>query len=122
MQHGCLTTKSQQRRYNVWRFGWSEKCPLGRHVNCKKITGTIEEYPDAEFARNAISGLITEVKPTIGSTRMVVVKSPSFLSSVESFISRPVPHLELSSVQAPWPVVLHGAQPTGVATTPPPSL
>lgn len=53
--------KSRQGGSDVWQFRWSEKGPHGRRVYRRMVIGTTEEYPDAESARNAVSGLITEV-------------------------------------------------------------
>lgn len=60
-QQGSLKKKSRQVGSDVWQFRWSEKDPHGRRIYRKKVIGTTEEYPDAESARNAVSGLITEV-------------------------------------------------------------
>lgn len=61
MQQGSLTTKSRLEGPDVWQFHWSEKTPNGRRVYRKRVIGTVEKYPEAESARNAISGLISEV-------------------------------------------------------------
>jgi integrase len=61
MQQGSLTTKSRLEGPDVWQFRWSEKTPNGRRVYRKRVIGTVEKYPEAESARNAISGLISEV-------------------------------------------------------------
>lgn len=64
MQHGSLETKSRFERPDVWQFRWSENDPNGRRIYRKKVIGTVEEYPEAESARNAVSGLISEVNWT----------------------------------------------------------
>ena len=61
MQQGSLTTKSRLKGPDVWQFRWSEKTPNGRRVYRKRVIGTLEKYPEAESARNAVSGLISEV-------------------------------------------------------------
>jgi integrase len=61
MQQGSLTTKSRLEGPDVWQFRWSEKAPNGRCVYRKRVIGTVEKYPEAESARNAVSGLISEV-------------------------------------------------------------
>ena len=61
MQHGSLETKSRLEGPDVWQFRWSEKDPNGRRIYRKRVIGTVEEYPEAESARNAVSGLISEV-------------------------------------------------------------
>ena len=61
MQQGSFTTKSRLEGPDVWQFRWSEKAPNGRRVYRKRVIGTVEKYPEAESARNAVSGLISEV-------------------------------------------------------------
>jgi integrase len=61
MQHGSLETKSRLEGPDVWQCRWSEKDANGRRVYRKRVIGTVEEYPDAESARNAICGLLSEV-------------------------------------------------------------
>jgi integrase len=61
MQNGSLETKSRLEGPDVWQFRWSEKDPNGRRIYRKRVIGTVEEYPEAESARNAVSGLISEV-------------------------------------------------------------
>lgn len=61
MQHGSLETKSRLEGPDVWQFRWSEKDPNGRRIYRKRVIGTVEEYPEAESARHAVSGLISEV-------------------------------------------------------------
>jgi integrase len=61
MQHGSVETKSRLEGSDVWQFRWSEKDPNGRRIYRKRVIGTVEEYPEAESARSAVSGLISEV-------------------------------------------------------------
>jgi integrase len=61
MQHGSLETKSRLEGPDVWQFRWSEKDPNGRRIYRKRVIGTVEEYPEAESARNVVLGLIAEV-------------------------------------------------------------
>src|SRR5580658_267975 len=61
MQHGSLETKSRLEGPVVWQFRWSEKEPNGRRVYRKRVIGTVEEYADADSARNAVFGLISDV-------------------------------------------------------------
>jgi integrase len=64
MRRGSLETKSRLEGADVWQLRWSEKGPNGRRVYRKRVIGTVEEYPDADSARNAICGLISEVNWT----------------------------------------------------------
>jgi len=61
MQHGSLTSKARLEGPAVWEFRWSEKDANGRRIYRKRVIGTVVEYPEAEFARNVVSGLISEV-------------------------------------------------------------
>jgi integrase len=61
MQHGSLTSKARLEGPDVWEFRWSEKNGNGKRIYRKRVIGTIVEYPEAESARNAVSGLISEV-------------------------------------------------------------
>ena len=61
MQKGSLTTKSRLEGPDVWQFRWSEKAPNGRRVYRKRVIGTVEKFPETESARNAVSGLLSEV-------------------------------------------------------------
>jgi hypothetical protein len=64
MRRGSLETTSRLEEADVWQFRWSEKGSNGRRVYRKRVIGTVEEYPDADSARNAICGLISEVNWT----------------------------------------------------------
>jgi hypothetical protein len=61
MQLGSLTSKSRLDGSDVWQFRWSEKSPNGRRLYRKRVIGTVEQYPNVETARNAVSSLMTEV-------------------------------------------------------------
>jgi hypothetical protein len=53
--------KSRKGGSDIWQFRRSKKGPHARRIYRKKVIGITEEYPDAESARIAVSGLITEV-------------------------------------------------------------
>jgi integrase len=61
MQHGSLTSKTRLEGPNVWEFRWSEKAANGNRIYPKRVIGTVVDYPEEESARNAVSGLISEV-------------------------------------------------------------
>jgi hypothetical protein len=48
MQRGSSIRKRRKRDPDIWLFRWSKKGPRGKRVYCKRVIGTIEEYPDAE--------------------------------------------------------------------------
>lgn len=36
---------------DVWQFRWSEKDQSGRRIYRKRVIGTVQQYPDAQAAR-----------------------------------------------------------------------
>ena len=61
MQRGTLARQHRQKGPDVWQFRWSEKGHDGRRIYRKGVIGTIEEYPDAAAAREALAGLLIEI-------------------------------------------------------------
>jgi integrase len=61
MQRGSLIINNRKQGPDVWQFRWSEKGPHGKRVYRKKVIGTVERYSDAEAARRAVTGLISEI-------------------------------------------------------------
>jgi integrase len=61
MQYGSLIRKNRKRGPDVWLFRWSEKDDVGRRVYRKRVVGTVEQYADAETARNSTANLLARV-------------------------------------------------------------
>jgi integrase len=55
-QLGCLTCEERKHGPSVWIFRWREKRPEGR-VHCKKVVGTVEQYPTKTAALRAVESL-----------------------------------------------------------------
>lgn len=55
-QLGCLTCEERKHGPSVWIFRWREKRPEGR-VHCKKVVGTVEQYPTKTAALKAVESL-----------------------------------------------------------------
>lgn len=83
MQLGSLTTRSLLDGPDVWQFRWFEKSSQGRRVYRKRIIGTIEQYPNAEAARSAVSSLITEVSRANLRTNSITITVAQLCSHFE---------------------------------------
>jgi hypothetical protein len=55
----CHSIK-QKRRAGRMAFRWSERDMTGHRVYRKRVIGTVEQYPDADAVRAAMSALISE--------------------------------------------------------------
>jgi integrase len=69
MQNCSLIRKNRKRGPDVWLLRWSDKSVSGKRIYRKRAIGTIEEYPDSESARRALTGLIARINaanPRIG--------------------------------------------------------
>jgi hypothetical protein len=61
MQQGSIIQTGRKQGPNVWSFRWSEKNRNGRRVYRKRVTGTIQQYPDAQSARGAVGALLAQI-------------------------------------------------------------
>jgi hypothetical protein len=61
MQQGSLIKSGRKRGPDVWQFRWAERGPHGKRIYRKRVIGTVWQYPDADSARKAVSGLMREV-------------------------------------------------------------
>jgi hypothetical protein len=61
MQCGSLIRKERKRGPDVWLFRWSEKDDLGRRIYRKRVAGTVDQYADAEAARNSMANVLARV-------------------------------------------------------------
>src|SRR5450631_2135231 len=69
MQNCSLIRKNRKRGPDVWLLRWSDKSVSGKRIYRKRAIGTVEEYPDSESARRAVTNLITKINaanPRIG--------------------------------------------------------
>jgi integrase len=63
MQEGSLIRSSRKRGPDVWQFRWADRGPYGKRIYRKRVIGTVWQYPEADSARKAVSGLLREIGP-----------------------------------------------------------
>jgi integrase len=61
MQQGSFIRKARKHGSDVWQFRWSEKDVQGNRVYRKRVIGTVEQYSNADSARGAVAGLLSEI-------------------------------------------------------------
>ena len=63
MQQGSLIRSGRKRGPDVWQFRWADRGPLGKRIYRKRVIGTVFQYPEADSARKAVTGLLREISP-----------------------------------------------------------
>ena len=58
MQQGSVILTGRKYGPDVWQFRWSEKDRSGRRIYHKRVIGTIQQYPDAQAAREMTTALV----------------------------------------------------------------
>jgi len=61
MQQGSLIRSRRKRGPDVWQFRWADRGPYGKRIYRKRVIGTACQYPDADSARKAVTGLLREL-------------------------------------------------------------
>ena len=61
MQQGSLIKSNRKRGPDVWQFRWAERGPQGKRIYRRRVIGTVCQYSDADSARTAVTGLLTEI-------------------------------------------------------------
>ena len=61
MQRGSLLRSGRKRGPDVWQFRWAERGTHGKRIYRKRVIGTACQYPDADSARKAVTGLLLEL-------------------------------------------------------------
>jgi integrase len=61
MQQGSLIRIGRKRGPDVWQFRWADRGPWGKRIYRKRVIGTVCQYPDADSARQSVTGLLREV-------------------------------------------------------------
>lgn len=61
MQQGSLIRSSRKRGPDVWQFRWADRGSYGKRIYRKRVIGTACQYPDADCARKAVTGLLREI-------------------------------------------------------------
>src|SRR5215470_9704077 len=63
MQQGSLIRSGRKRGPDVWQFRWADRGPLGKRIYRRRVIGTVFQYPEADSARKAVTGVLREVSP-----------------------------------------------------------
>jgi integrase len=61
MQQGSLIRSGRKLGPDVWQFRWADRGPFGKRIYRKRVVGTVCQYPDADSAHNAVTGLMREI-------------------------------------------------------------
>ena len=61
MQQGSLIRSGRKRGPYVWQFRWADRGPHGKRIYRKRVIGTVCQYPEADTARKAVTGLLREI-------------------------------------------------------------
>ena|SRR5215469_1623618 len=61
MQQGSLIRSPRKRGPAVWQFRWADRGLRGKRIFRKRVIGTVCQYPDVDFARKAVTGLLREI-------------------------------------------------------------
>jgi hypothetical protein len=70
MQHGSLIRSGRKRGPDVWQFRWADRGPQGKRIYRKRVIGTVWQYPEADSARKAVSGLLREISPKPSAAKL----------------------------------------------------
>src|ERR1700758_1332292 len=61
MQQGSVILTSRKFGPDVWQFRWSEKDQSGRRIYRKRVIGTVQQYPDAQAAREGATAVVGHI-------------------------------------------------------------
>jgi integrase len=61
MQQGSVILTGRKFGPDVWQFRWSEKDGSGRRIYRKRVIGTVQQYPDAQAAREVTTALVGHI-------------------------------------------------------------
>ncbi len=61
MQQGSVILTGRKFGPDVWQFRWSEKDRSGRRVYRKRVIGTVQQYPDAQAAREVATAVVGRI-------------------------------------------------------------
>jgi integrase len=61
MQQGSVILTGRKFGPDVWQFRWSEKDRSGRRIYHKRVIGTVQQYPDAQAAREVTTALVGHI-------------------------------------------------------------
>src|SRR5579862_2899520 len=61
MQQGSVIRTGRKFGPDVWQFRWSEKDRSGRRIYRKRVIGTVQQYPDAQAAREVAIAVVGHI-------------------------------------------------------------
>jgi integrase len=61
MQRGSVIRTGRKFGPDVWQFRWSEKDRSGRRIYRKRVIGTVQQYPDAQAAREVATAVVGHI-------------------------------------------------------------
>ena len=73
MQQGSIIRGTRKRGPDVWQFRWADRKPNGKRIYRRRVIGTVCQFPDPEFARKAVTGLVREINQKSGHLFSVTV-------------------------------------------------
>ena len=62
MQQGSVILISRKFGPDVWQFRWSEIDRNGRRIYRKRVIGTVQQYPDAQAAREVTTAFVGHIE------------------------------------------------------------
>jgi len=72
MQQGSVILTGRKFGPDVWQFRWSEKDRSGRRIYRKRVIGTVEQYPDAQAAREVTTALVGHINASDSGCKVTV--------------------------------------------------
>jgi integrase len=72
MQQGSVILTGRKFGPDVWQFRWSEKDRSGRRIYHKRVIGTVQQYPDAQAAREATTALVGHINAGTSGCKVTV--------------------------------------------------
>ena len=72
MQQGSVILTGRKFGPDVWQFRWSEKDRSGRRIYRKRVIGTVQQYPDAQAAREVTTALVGHINAGTSGCKVTV--------------------------------------------------
>ena len=72
MQQGSVIQTRRKHGPDVWQFRWSEKDRNGRRIYRKRVIGTVQQYADAQAAREATTALVHQINAGADACKITV--------------------------------------------------
>ncbi|QNI32764.1 site-specific integrase [Alloacidobacterium dinghuense] len=72
MQLGSVIQTGRKHGPDVWQFRWSEKDRSGRRIYRKRVIGTVQQYPNAQAAREVTTALLGHINAGASGCKITV--------------------------------------------------